>query len=80
MYERWAGERLVLEKAIHRYRMEGCLISVYFGPLLRTLHGLPGCVGGFMLCCIGATHCCQRHVGLERQWRTSLIRASSGLA
>ena len=78
----WAGERLVLEKAVPRYRRPGRPISVpavpfgpgtdiwrsgrFFGALCRALRALPGGIGRFMACDIGANHCRLRHIGWER--------------
>ena len=79
MYELWAGERLSLEKAHPRYLRPGRPISVSavpFGPgidiwrscrcigaLMRSLCLLPGGLGRFVTCSIGANHCRLRHVG-----------------
>ena len=72
LYELWAGERLVLEKAVPRYRRPERPISVstvpfgpgtdiwrscrFVGALFRALCALPG-GGRFMPCDIGAYHC-----------------------
>ena len=61
LYELWAGERLVLEKAVHPYRRPGRPISVsavplgpgtdiwrscrFIGALFRALSALPGGLG-----------------------------------
>ena len=82
LYELWAGERLVLEKAHPRYLRPGRPISVSavpFGPgidiwrscrfivaLMRSLCLLPGGLGRFVPCSIGANHCRLRHLGWER--------------
>ena len=78
----WAGERLVLEKAHPRYLRPGRPISVSavpFGPgidiwrscrligaMMRSLCLLPGGLGRFVPCSIGANHCRLRHLGWER--------------
>ena len=82
LYELWAGERLVLEKAHPRYLRPGRPISVSavpFGPgidiwrscrlidaMMRPFCMLPGGLGRFVPCSIGANHCRLRHVGWER--------------
>ena len=82
LYELWAGERLQLEKAVPRYRRPGRLVSVSavpFGPgidmwrscrfigcLMRSLCLLPGGLGRFVTCSIGANHCRLRHIGWEK--------------
>ena len=82
LYELWAGERLSLEKATPRYLRPGRSISVSavpFGPgtdiwrscrllasLMRSLCLLPGGLGRFVPCSIGANHCRLRHVGWEK--------------
>ena len=79
--EFWAGERLTLEKAHPRYVRPGRPISVSavpFGPgidiwcscrfndaLMRSLCMLPGGLGRFVPCSIGANHCRVWHVGWE---------------
>ena len=61
LYELWAGERLVLEKAVNQYRRHGRPISVsavpfgpgtdiwrscrFIGALFRALSALPGGIG-----------------------------------
>ena len=80
--ERWAGERLVLEKAHPRYLRPGRPISVsavpfgpgidiwrscrFIGAMMRSLCLLPGGLGRFVPCSIGANHCRLRHLGWER--------------
>ena len=82
LYELWAGERLVLEKAHPRYLRPGRPISVsavlfgpiidiwrscrFIGAMMRSLCLLPGGLGRFVPCSIGANHCRLRHVGWER--------------
>ena len=82
LYELWAGERLSLEKATPRYLRPGRSISVSavpFGPgtdiwrscrflasLMRSLCLLPGGLGRFVPCSIGANHCRLRHIGWEK--------------
>ena len=79
LYEMWAGERLVLEKASPRYRRPGRPISVsavhsgpgidiwrtcrFIGALMRSLCTLPGGTHRFVLCAIGANHCRLRRIG-----------------
>ena len=82
LYELWAGERLSLEKAHPRYHRPGRPISVsavpsgpgidiwrscrFIGALMRGLCMLPGGLGRFVSCSIGAKHCMLRHIGWER--------------
>ena len=82
LYELWAGERLDLEKTIPRGRRIGRPISVSAVPpgpgidirrscrfgrgVLRALSALPGGLGRFMPCGIGANHCGLRHIGWEK--------------
>ena len=82
LYELWAGERLSLEKAHPRYLRPGRPISVsavpfgpgidiwrscrFIGALLRSPCLLPGGLGRFVPCSIGASHCRLRHLGWER--------------
>ena len=69
LYELWAGERLVLEKAHPRYLRPGRPISVSavpFGPMMRSPCFLPGGLGRFVPCSVGANHCRLRHLGWER--------------
>ena len=77
-----AGKRLVLEKALPRYRRPGRPIAVSavpFGPgidiwrscrfmeaLMRSLCALPGGTGQFVPSRIGEYHCRLRHVGWEK--------------
>ena len=79
LYELWAGERLVLEKAGPRYRRPGRPLSVsavpfgpgidiwrscrFIGAMMRSLCTLPGGIGRFLPCEIGADHCRLRHIG-----------------
>ena len=78
LYELWAGERLVLEKAHPRYLRPGCLISVsavpfgpgidiwrscrFIGAMMRSLCMLSGGLGRFVPCSIGANHCRLRYL------------------
>ena len=82
LYELWAGERLSLEKAHPRHLWPGRPISVSavpFGPgidmwrscrfiaaVMRSLCWLPGGLGRFVPCSVGADHCRLRHLGLFR--------------
>ena len=82
LYELWAGERLSLEKAHPRYVRPGRPISVSavpFGPcidiwrscrftgaMMRSLCLLPGELGRFVPCSVGANHCRLRHIGWEK--------------
>ena len=82
LYELWAGERLFLEKAHPRYLRPGRPISVsavpfgpgidtwrscrFIGAMMRSLCFLPGGLGRFVPCAIGANHCTLRHLGWER--------------
>ena len=79
LYELWAGERLQFEKAVPRCRRVDRPISVSavpFGPgidirrsckllgaMLRALCALPGALGRFIPCAIGANHNGLRHIG-----------------
>ena len=79
LYELWVGERLSSEKAHPRYRLPGRPISVsavpfgpgndiwrscrFIGALMRSLYLLPGGLGRFVPCSIGANHCRLRHIG-----------------
>ena len=81
-YELSAGERLSLEKAVLRYLRPGRPISVsavpfgpgidiwrscrFIGALMRSRCLLPGGLGRFVPCSIGANLCRIRHVGWER--------------
>ena len=80
LYELLAGERLVLDKAHPRYLRPGRPISVsavpfcpgidiwrscrFIGAMMRSLYLLPGGLGRFVPCSIGANHCRLRHIGL----------------
>ena len=80
--ELWAGERLVLEKAHPRYLRPGLPISVsavpfgpgidiwrscrFIGVMMRSLCTLPGGLGRFVPCSVGANHCRLRHLAWER--------------
>ena len=82
LYEIRAGERLAVEKAVPHFRRPGRPISVSavpFGPgsgvwrscrfvaaLFRSLRALPGGIGRFVPCDIGAHHCRLRHIGWEK--------------
>ena len=82
LYELWAGERLSLEKAHPRYLRPGRPISVsavlfgpgigiwrscrFIGAMMRSLCLLPGGLGRFVPCSIGANHCSLRHIGWEK--------------
>ena len=82
LYELWAGERLELEKAVPRYRRSLRPISVsavpfgpgthiwrscrFLGALFRALRTVPGGIGRFFLCHVGANHCRLRHIGWEK--------------
>ena len=82
LYELLAGERLSLEKACPRYLRQGRPISVsavpfgpgidiwrscrFIGALMRSLCLLPGGLGRFVACSIGANHCRLRHIGWEK--------------
>ena len=79
VYERWAGERLTLEMAVPECRRGERPISVsairdgprvdvwrhrrFLGTLLRSLQHLPGGLGRFLPCRIGAHHCRLRSTG-----------------
>ena len=97
LYELWAGERLSLEKATPRYLRPGRPISVsavpfgpgidiwrscrFVGALMRSLCLLPGGLGRFVTCSIGANHCRLRHIGWEKcgHGLTSRPRESASL-
>ena len=82
LFELWAGERLSLEKAHPRYLRPGRPISVsavpfglgidiwrscrFIGATMRSLCLLPGGLGRFVPCSIGANHCWVRHIGWEK--------------
>ena len=97
LYELWAGERLSFEKATPRYLRPGRPISVlavpfgpgidicrscrFIGALMRSLCLLPGGLGRFVTCSIGANHCRLRHIGWEKcaHGLTSRPRESASL-
>ena len=82
LYELWAGERLSLGRAHPRYLRPGRPISVsavpfgsgidiwrscrFIGALMRSLCLLPGGLGRFVPCSIGANRCMLRHIGWEK--------------
>ena len=81
LYEKWAGERLVLEGAVPFARRVVRPISVSAVPVgpgidigrscrflspIRFLALLPGGVFRFLPCRIGANHCRLRHLGWEK--------------
>ena len=82
LYELWAGERLSLEKAHPHYLRPGRPISVsvvpfgpgidiwhscrFIGVMMRSLCLLPGWLGRFVPCSVGANHCRLRHIGWEK--------------
>ena len=82
LHELWADERLTLEKSYPRYtrpRRPNSAPAVPLGPgidiwpscrfagaLMRSLCTLPGGLGRFIPCAIGANHCRLRHIGWER--------------
>ena len=79
LYERWAGERLVIEGAVPHARRVVRAISVSAVPvgpgidfgrscrflvsIIRFLALLPGGLSRFLPCRIGANHCRLRHLG-----------------
>ena len=81
LYEKWAGERLVIEGAVPFARRVGRPLSVsavpvgpgidigrscrFLGSLIRFLALLPGGLFWFLPCRIGANHCWLRHLGLN---------------
>ena len=81
LYEQWAGERLVLEKAVPLRGRAGRPISVsavsigpgidiwrtkrFLGTTFRFLDRLHGALGQFLPCRIGAHHCRLRHICWE---------------
>ena len=87
LYELWAGERLSLEKAHPRYLRPGRPISVsavpfgpgidiwrscrFIGALMRSLCLLPGGLGRFVPCSIGANLCERCGHGLTSRPRES---------
>ena len=82
LYERWAGEKLVLEMSVPKLRRFHCPISVsavpagpsidiwrsckFLGAMLRALVGLPGGLGRSLPCRLRAGHCRLRSIGWER--------------
>ena len=82
LYELCAGESPSLEKAHPRHLRPGRSISVsvvpfgpgidiwrfcrFVGALMRSLCLLPGGLGRFVPCSIGANHCRLRHIGWEK--------------
>ena len=82
LFERWAGERLVLEMSVPKSCRLYRPISVsavpaepsidiwrscrFLGAMIRALGGLPGCLGRFLPCRICANHCRLRSIGWER--------------
>ena len=82
LYELWAGERLSLEKAHPRYLRPGRPISVsavpfgpgidiwrscrFIGAMMRSLCLLPGGLGRFVRCSVGANHFRLRHIDWEK--------------
>ena len=91
-YVLWCCERLVWEKAVPRYRRRGRSISVsavplgpgtdiwrscrFLGALFRALHTMPGGIGGFIPCGVGANHCRLRHNWVGEEWSRSHVWAS----
>ena len=81
LYERWAGERLVLEMSVPKSRRLYRPISVsavpagpsidirrscrFLGAMFRALGDLPGGLGRFLPCRAGANHCRLRSIGWE---------------
>ena len=82
LYERWAGERLVLEMSVSKSRRLHRPISVsavpdgpsidiwrscrFLGAMIRALADLPVGLGRFLPSRIGANHCRLRSIGWER--------------
>ena len=82
LYERWAGERLVLERAVPFGNRAGRPISVsavpvgpgidvwrscgFLGCILQFMARLPRGLQRFLPCGIGAHHCRLGHVGWEK--------------
>ena len=97
LYELLAGERLSLEKATPRYLRPRRPISVsavpfgpgidiwrscrFIGALMRSLCLLPGGLGRFVSCSIGANHCRLRHIVWEKcgHGLTSRLRESASV-
>ena len=93
LHERWAGERLVLEPTVPTFRRRRRPISVstvpvgpsieiwrscrFFGSVLRALYQLPGGLGRFSFCRIGANHCRLRP-GVGAGWSWPDLQASGG--
>ena len=98
LYELWAGERLSLEKAHPRYLRPGGPISVLavpfgpgidiwrscklFGAMLRALGTLPGGLGRFVPCGVGANRYRLCHIVLASAafWTTLLLRGYEAAA
>ena len=92
LYELWAGERLSLERAVPRYLGHGRPISVsavpfgpgidiwrscrFIGTLMRSLRMLPGGLGRFVPCSIGANHCRLSSYWVGKVWSWSNFQAS----
>ena len=82
LYERWAGERLVLDGAVPIGRRRGRPISVsavpvgpgtnigrcckFLGCIIMFLGSLPGGLARFVPCGIGAHHCRLRNIGWDK--------------
>ena len=82
LYEKWAGERLVIESAVPLARRVGRPISVsavpvgpgidigrscrFIGSIVWFLALLPGGLSRFLPCRIGANHCRLWHLGWEK--------------
>ena len=79
LYELWAGERGWSWKCLFLSR-DVCIVSAvpagpsidiwrscrFLGAMFRALGGLPGGLGRFLPCRIGANHCRLRSIGWER--------------
>ena len=94
--ELWAGDRFQFEKAVPRCKSVDRQISVsavlfgpgidirrscmFLGTMLRALCVLPGGLGRFLPCAIGASHSRLRHIGWVKSGRglTSRPRETSG--
>ena len=48
----------------------------FIGALMRSLCFLPGGLGRFVPCSIGANHCRLRHIGWEKVWSWSYFENS----